>query len=118
MSGDFQITRTDYETKLRSRKEAPWIPYLTRTSSGCSISSYSVFPYPSGRTAILITRMSVEITTCQQHTLATKPLRWFAELEGKPKICLCARLWHAVAQLVEALRYKPEGRGFDFRWCH
>ena len=24
---------------------------------------------------------------------------------------------HAVTQLVEALRYKPEGRGFDFRWC-
>ena len=23
-----------------------------------------------------------------------------------------------VAQLVEALRYKPEGRGFDNRWCH
>jgi len=22
-----------------------------------------------------------------------------------------------VAQLVEALRYKPEGRGFDSRWC-
>ena len=25
---------------------------------------------------------------------------------------------HAVAQLVESLRYKPEGRGFDSRWCH
>jgi len=25
---------------------------------------------------------------------------------------------HAVAQLVEALRYKPEGRGFNSRWCH
>ena len=25
---------------------------------------------------------------------------------------------HAVAQLVEALRCKPEGRGFDSRWCH
>jgi hypothetical protein len=25
---------------------------------------------------------------------------------------------HAVAQLVEALRYKPEGRGFDSPWCH
>jgi hypothetical protein len=25
---------------------------------------------------------------------------------------------NAVAQLVEALRYKPEGRGFDSRWCH
>ena len=25
---------------------------------------------------------------------------------------------HAVEQLVEALRYNPEGRGFDSRWCH
>jgi hypothetical protein len=23
-----------------------------------------------------------------------------------------------VAQLVEALLYKPDGRGFDSRWCH
>jgi hypothetical protein len=23
-----------------------------------------------------------------------------------------------VAQLVEALRYKPEGRWFNSRWCH
>jgi len=22
-----------------------------------------------------------------------------------------------VAPLVEALRYNPEGRGFDYRWC-
>jgi hypothetical protein len=28
------------------------------------------------------------------------------------------RLEAAVAQLIEALRYKPEGRGFDSRWCH
>jgi len=25
---------------------------------------------------------------------------------------------HTVALLVEALRYKSEGRGFDSRWCH
>jgi hypothetical protein len=25
---------------------------------------------------------------------------------------------HVVAQLVEVLRYKPEGSGFDFRWCY
>ena len=25
---------------------------------------------------------------------------------------------HAVAQLVEALRYKSECRGFDSLWCH
>jgi hypothetical protein len=23
-----------------------------------------------------------------------------------------------VVQLVEALRYKPEGRGLVFQWCH
>jgi len=23
-----------------------------------------------------------------------------------------------LAQLLEALRYKSEGRGFDSRWCH
>ena len=27
-------------------------------------------------------------------------------------------LGHAVAQLVEALRYKPEGHGLDSRLCH
>jgi hypothetical protein len=25
---------------------------------------------------------------------------------------------HALAHLAEALRYKSEGCGFDFRWCH
>jgi len=30
----------------------------------------------------------------------------------------CTERGHAVAQLVEALRYKSEGRGFDSRWSH
>ena len=29
-----------------------------------------------------------------------------------------SKVGHGVAQLVEALRYKPEGRGFDSRWRH
>ena len=29
----------------------------------------------------------------------------------------CRTLGHAVAQLVEALRYEPECRGFDSQWC-
>ena len=33
-------------------------------------------------------------------------------------IVLNDRRGHTVAQLVEALRYKSEGRGFDPRWCH
>ena len=32
--------------------------------------------------------------------------------------CLSLMLGYAVAQLVEALRYNPERRGFDSRWCH
>ena len=28
------------------------------------------------------------------------------------------RMGRSVAQLVEALRCKSEGRGFDSRWCH
>jgi hypothetical protein len=32
--------------------------------------------------------------------------------------CLIFVSGHAVAQLVDALRYKPEDRGFDSRWCH
>ena len=31
---------------------------------------------------------------------------------------LFSKTGHAVAQFVEALRYKPEGRGFDSQWCH
>jgi hypothetical protein len=30
---------------------------------------------------------------------------------------LLAFMGHAVTQLVEAMRYKPEGLGFDSRWC-
>jgi hypothetical protein len=30
---------------------------------------------------------------------------------------LLSDLGHAVAQLVEALHYKPEGRGFDSQLC-
>ena len=34
------------------------------------------------------------------------------------KFCLSWRDTLLVAQLVEALRYKPDGRGFDSRWWH
>jgi hypothetical protein len=43
-------------------------------------------------------------------------------VEGGPSTCrklyYIRYMKHAVAQLVEALRYKPEGRGFDSRCCH
>jgi hypothetical protein len=37
-------------------------------------------------------------------------------------VCVCVYIdrerGHAIAQLVEALHYKSEGRGFDSQWCH
>ena len=41
-----------------------------------------------------------------------------AVFDGRSLVYLVVSVGHAVAQLVEALRYKPEGRGFDSRWCH
>ena len=41
-------------------------------------------------------------------TMLTDPLRNFAEAHRKS-------VGHVVAQLVEALRYKPVARGFDSR---
>jgi hypothetical protein len=32
-------------------------------------------------------------------------------------IIICVGVQYREAQLVGTLRYKPEGRGFDFRWC-
>jgi len=37
---------------------------------------------------------------------------------GKPKSRLEGWGGYAVVQLVEPLRYKSEGRGFDAQWCH
>jgi hypothetical protein len=37
----------------------------------------------------------------------------------RPKLMLTLYVYKdRGAQLVEALHYKPEGRGFDSRWCH
>ena len=48
---------------------------------------------------------------------------WYYKLLGAiyPSLFICKysdQLMHAVAQLVEALGYEQEGRGFDSRWRH
>jgi hypothetical protein len=41
-------------------------------------------------------------------------------LDVTPSECMLSHSirGHVVAQFVEALRYKPEGHGFDSQWCH
>jgi hypothetical protein len=48
------------------------------------------------------------------HLIKNKPQCFLAVFWGY----LILSLGHAVAQLVQALRYKPEGRGFDSQQCH
>jgi hypothetical protein len=58
------------------------------------------------------------------------PIGLYGVMTQNIKICVCKWLifikylksihydvGYAVAQLVEALHYKPEGHGFDFQWC-
>ena len=54
----------------------------------------------------------------EQHVTPSVISQTFADVYGgfSPITFLMWR--HAVAQLVEALRYKSEGRGFDSRWRH
>jgi len=40
-----------------------------------------------------------------------------AEISEHPINLFCYKNLHAVEQLVEELRYKPEGRGFDSQLC-
>ena len=44
--------------------------------------------------------------------------RHFSVIIREFYVCTLLSWGHAVSKLVEALRYKPEGRGFDSRWCH
>ena len=56
-----------------------------------------------------------------------KRARFFCCAKRPNRICgshkkyhdpLSPKMGQPVAQFVEALRYKPKGRGFDSRWCH
>jgi len=43
---------------------------------------------------------------------------WEPQPPGTLSACTGIAFGHMVAQMVEALSYKPEGCGFDSRWCH
>ena len=53
-----------------------------------------------------------------KQTISISKLNLLVNVGKKLKKCYIWGTGQAVAQLVEALRYKPEGRGFDIRWRH
>ena len=50
--------------------------------------------------------------------LITKEPSDLPEVTSKFYTASIFEMRHAVAQLIEALRYRLEGREFDSRWCH
>jgi hypothetical protein len=61
-------------------------------------------------------QLSMEEELCKSFVLQ----RGYGHLQSKVeyKYVLEEQWGHAVAHLVEVLLYKPEGGGFDSRWCH
>ena len=63
------------------------------------------------------------VLSIQYFTADTSIFKTFLSIpnfsEGTFNFVTIRYIWgQAVAQLVEALRYKSEDRGFDSRWCH
>jgi hypothetical protein len=58
---------------------------------------------------------NVSVTPLGEYLAAARQ-DWHRVLSKIYSLGIYAR--HTVAQLVEALRYKPEGRGFDFQWFY
>jgi hypothetical protein len=77
-----------------------------RSSTGHSISIHSVSEWilpPCGQPRFC-------------HTQCVRPN---ANIKIRPKSRKYSYLdWARGGLVIKALRYKPEGRGFDFRWCH
>jgi len=65
---------------------------------------------------------SVQLIMCSDHspTNLKMLLRQSSHHAQQYRCHCCCSLprGHAVAQLLEALRYKLEGCGFNSRWCH
>jgi len=63
-----------------------------------------------------VSRIRVKLISIPTHGMK------LGEVNCSKKVQYCTKHWivwgHAVAQLVEALRYKLVGLGFDSRWCH
>jgi hypothetical protein len=69
-------------------------------------------------------RLAVGILQHNQHTRITETYGFKLDITFTWDVTEChftdvrLRTGQAVAQLAEALSYKPEGRGFDYWWCH
>jgi hypothetical protein len=70
-------------------------------------------------TAELLTRLLLVLVLVAVMMMIMSILLCVLSVSTIRKKCIAVNNEDALmAQLVEALRYKPEGRGFGTRWCH
>jgi hypothetical protein len=95
-------------------------PTDTITSVGCAscLTAIDWFSHGwdqrSGCTKRLTDRLG-PISQIMFTEVALLLLNWMCRVRNKIGT---AYVYHALAQLVPGMCYKPEGRGFDSRWCN
>jgi hypothetical protein len=109
------------EHRKRGGSQVCPVSHNARTSDKCCDTSHCRAGYFSGRNPLansiplhaILTKLHGGFLQSLQFNLQTAP-------SDSSRQCILNSLpivtGHAVAQFVEALRHKSEGRGFDFRW--
>ena len=102
--------------RLLSQAFSPWYFYWTIADS-----PRSDFQFHTAVLSVLCVMFQVQLSfvvksiECLPGTASGFFFKTFVTIPVAPFIAWGTLL---VVQLVEALRYKPEGREFDSRWCH
>jgi hypothetical protein len=87
-----------------------WLCLLRNNSWGSKTDSVGICAFETGN-------LSFIQETCISYRKPAFHINAFQSTSNH-EINTCADQFHAVVQLVEALPYMSEGRGFDSRWCH
>ena len=111
---------------------------IRRSSPSCAVSEVSVLLHKKTRVGHIRLQSCLSSLRLEDRTFASPEIKegFVATLTGRlPSFesviytvgssdlkreyeSVLSWVHSALLQLFEALRYKPEGRGFDSRWCH
>ena len=89
--------------------------FVCRVANCCEVSRIGVFQCKWGLHTVVC-------SVYRNRWICSDVTDWFKKMDSISYVYISWTMhgmWgHAVAQLVEALRYKPEGRGFDSQLSH
>jgi hypothetical protein len=110
--------QSPWETSSRSACPRTRISMLTQNDANglypALYESTSPSPLPSSTRSILILESHLLYVPKADSSIRYFDQKWYIQFLYFPTTAV----GHAVSQLIEALCYKLEGRGFDSRWGH